>query len=39
LQGIDIIAGGRNKKTHRKAPKSDNVYLALIVKVCFYGTS
>lgn len=26
-------AGGRNKKTHRTAPKSDNVYLKLLVKV------
>ena len=26
-QGIDLIAGGRNKKTSRTAPKSDNVYF------------
>lgn len=32
-QGIDLIAGGRNKKTARTAPKSDNVYLKLLVKV------
>ena len=32
-QGIDLIAGGRNKKTHRTAPKSDNVYIKLLVKV------
>jgi hypothetical protein len=32
--GIDLIAGGRNKKTARTAPKSDNVYLKLLVKVC-----
>lgn len=32
-QGVDLIAGGRNKKTHRTAPKSDNVYLKLLVKV------
>ena len=32
-QGIDLIAGGRNKKTSRTAPKSDNVYLKLLVKV------
>ena len=34
FQGIDLIAGGRNcgHKT-REAPKSDNVYLALLVKV------
>ena len=33
LQGIDLKAGGRNKKTKRTAPKSENVYLALLVKV------
>lgn len=33
MQGIDIVAGGRNKKTRRTAPKSENVYLALMVKV------
>jgi hypothetical protein len=32
-QGIDLKAGGRNKKTARTAPKSDNVYLKLLVKV------
>ena len=26
-------AGGRNKKVHRTAPKSENVYLKLLVKV------
>lgn len=26
-------AGGRNKKTKRTAPKSENVYLKLLVKV------
>ena len=31
--GIDLIAGGRSKKTHRSAPKSDNVYLKLLVKL------
>jgi large subunit ribosomal protein L18e len=31
--GIDLIAGGRNKRTHRTAPKSDNVYLKLLVKL------
>jgi len=31
--GIDLIAGGRNKKVHRTAPKSDNVYLKLTVKL------
>ena len=33
LQGIDLEAGGRNKKTYRTAPKSENVYLKLLVKV------
>ena len=34
LSGIDLIAGGRKcgHKT-REAPKSDNIYLALLVKV------
>ena len=32
-QGIDIEAGGRNKVKHRKAPKSENVYLKLLVKL------
>eukprot|EP00892_Ulva_mutabilis_P000770 jgi/Ulvmu1/10694/UM067_0020.1 len=31
--GIDLIAGGRNKKTARTAPKSDNVYMSLLVKL------
>merc|ERR1712127_231754 len=31
--GIDIEAGGRNKKKHRTAPKSENVYLKLLVKL------
>lgn len=41
LQGIDLEAGGRNKKTWRTAPKSENVYLKLLVKVraCFGGFS
>ena len=33
LQGIDLEAGGRNKKVRRTAPKSENVYLKLLVKV------
>ena len=33
IQGIDLEAGGRNKQTHRTAPKSENVYLKLLVKV------
>jgi hypothetical protein len=33
IQGIDLVAGGRNKKTKRTAPKSDDVYLKLLVKV------
>eukprot|EP00898_Chlorokybus_atmophyticus_P002807 jgi/Chlat1/3527/Chrsp23S00267 len=31
--GIDLKAGGRNTKTKRLAPKSDNVYLKLLVKL------
>merc|ERR1712137_1458431 len=31
--GIDIEAGGRNKKKCRSAPKSENVYLKLLVKI------
>eukprot|EP00850_Spirogloea_muscicola_P019093 SM000183S03987 [mRNA] locus=s183:94363:97693:+ [translate_table: standard] len=31
--GIDLVAGGRNKRTKRTAPHSDNVYLKLLVKV------
>jgi len=33
MQGIDLIAGGRNKKTSRTAPKSDNIYIKLLVKL------
>ncbi|CAG9464946.1 unnamed protein product [Pedinophyceae sp. YPF-701] len=31
--GIDIKAGGRNTKTARTAPKSDNVYINLLAKL------
>uniref|UniRef100_A0A7S0SC73 Large ribosomal subunit protein uL15/eL18 domain-containing protein n=1 Tax=Mantoniella antarctica TaxID=81844 RepID=A0A7S0SC73_9CHLO len=31
--GIDLEAGGRNKAKHRSAPKSENVYLKLLVKL------
>ncbi|PKU61583.1 60S ribosomal protein L18-2 [Dendrobium catenatum] len=31
--GIDLIAGGRSKKTKRTAPKSDDAYLKLLVKL------
>ncbi|KAK9808015.1 hypothetical protein WJX73_004437 [Symbiochloris irregularis] len=31
--GIDLEAGGRNKKVRRTAPKSENVYLKLLVKL------
>jgi len=31
--GKDLVAGGRNKRTRRTAPKSDNVYLKLLVKL------
>lgn len=33
LQGIDLEAGGRNKQKRREAPKSENVYVGLLVKV------
>ena len=32
-QGIDLVAGGRNKRVHRTAPKSKNPYIKLLVKV------
>lgn len=31
--GIDLIAGGRNKRVHRTAPKSTNPYVKLLVKL------
>lgn len=31
--GIDLIAGGKSKKTRRTAPKSDDIYLKLLVKL------
>merc|ERR1712230_126350 len=31
--GIDIKAGGRIKKSNRKAPQSENVYIRLLVKL------
>lgn len=31
--GIDLIAGGKSKKTKRTAPKSNDVYLKLLVKL------
>ncbi|KAG6483726.1 hypothetical protein ZIOFF_060379 [Zingiber officinale] len=31
--GIDLIAGGRSKKVRRTAPKSDDVYLKLLVRL------
>merc|ERR1711865_924248 len=31
--GIDLKAGGRNKKKSRSEPKSDNLYLKLLVKL------
>ena len=33
MQGIDLNAGGRNKRVHRTAPKSENPYVKLLVKV------
>ena len=35
LQGIDLKAGGKSKKTKRTAPKSNDIYLKLLVKVPF----
>ncbi|KAJ7977912.1 putative 60S ribosomal protein L18 [Quillaja saponaria] len=32
-QGIDLKAGGKSKKTKRTAPKSDDIYLKLLVKL------
>ncbi|MQL77303.1 hypothetical protein Taro_009740 [Colocasia esculenta] len=31
--GIDLVAGGKSKKTKRTAPKSNDVYLKLLVKL------
>ncbi|KAJ6940935.1 60S ribosomal protein L18-2-like [Populus alba x Populus x berolinensis] len=31
--GIDLKAGGKSKKTKRTAPKSDDIYLKLLVKL------
>ncbi|KAL5711893.1 60S ribosomal protein L18 [Ranunculus cassubicifolius] len=31
--GIDLIAGGKSKKTKRTAPKSDDIYLKFLVKL------
>ncbi|MBA0645603.1 hypothetical protein Goklo_013682, partial [Gossypium klotzschianum] len=31
--GIDLVAGGKSKKTKRTAPKSDDIYLKLTVKL------
>ncbi|KAK4779332.1 hypothetical protein SAY86_006860 [Trapa natans] len=33
IMGIDLKAGGKVKKTKRTAPKSDDVYLKLLVKL------
>lgn len=33
MQGIDLVAGGKSKKSKRTAPKSDDIYLKLLVKV------
>ncbi|KAG7030142.1 60S ribosomal protein L18-3, partial [Cucurbita argyrosperma subsp. argyrosperma] len=32
-RGIDLVAGGKSKKTKRTAPKSDDIYLKLLVKL------
>jgi len=31
--GIDLVAGGKSKKTKRTAPKSEDIYLKLLVKL------
>jgi len=31
--GIDLIAGGKSKQTKRTAPKSEDIYLKLLVKL------
>ncbi|KAK9824353.1 hypothetical protein WJX72_009612 [[Myrmecia] bisecta] len=31
--GVDLKSGGRQRKSHRTAPKSNNVYLKLLVKL------
>ncbi|XP_058078976.1 large ribosomal subunit protein eL18y-like [Magnolia sinica] len=31
--GIDLVAGGRSKKTKRTAPRSGDIYLKLLVKL------
>ncbi|KAL2556646.1 60S ribosomal protein L18-2 [Forsythia ovata] len=33
VHGIDLVAGGKNKKTKRTAPKSNDIYLKLLVKL------
>ncbi|XWS57483.1 hypothetical protein CRYUN_Cryun09bG0178100 [Craigia yunnanensis] len=32
-KGIDLVAGGKSKKSKRTAPKSDDIYLKLLVKL------
>jgi len=34
-QGIDMKVGGKSKKTKRTTPKSNDIYLKLLVKVSF----
>jgi hypothetical protein len=31
--GIDLITDGKSKKTRRTAPKSEDIYLKLLVKL------
>lgn len=33
VMGIDLVAGGKSKKTKRTAPRSDDIYLKLLVKL------
>ncbi|GJV23728.1 60S ribosomal protein L18-2 [Tanacetum coccineum] len=33
VMGIDLVAGGKSKRTKRNAPRSDDIYLKLLVKL------
>nr|GEV95370.1 60S ribosomal protein L18-2 [Tanacetum cinerariifolium] len=33
VMGIDLVAGGKSKRTKRTAPRSDDIYLKLLVKL------
>eukprot|EP00761_Pharyngomonas_kirbyi_P011155 gb/GECH01011180.1/.p1 GENE.gb/GECH01011180.1/~~gb/GECH01011180.1/.p1 ORF type:complete len:196 (+),score=18.57 gb/GECH01011180.1/:1-588(+) len=34
--GVDLVAGGRNKKNKRTAPKSNDIYLRLLARLYSY---